>query len=188
MDYLEHKTHLDLINDRFFELVIEKERQQKKGVMDSKEMNLGMGLSEIIASALANTTWDPGRMVESQQEYYRSRKGEEKMARTKINYVKFVNKDGEESIKITEIKNVVNKHDLPESYLDAKPCYYFHFNEVKVFTESTMFRLETGKEYTNKEFQRIIVAMKVAGDRLAAINKEIAEKREKWSGTGEVEI
>ena len=102
---------------------------------------------------------------------------------------------GEQMLKFTGYKNVLEHSDLPEEYTKdvySSPCsipaFWAYRNSDVCIYFAGMSDLTIGNVYTPETIRTHIVLAKKAGARLAEIKKDLEKKNKNWKGTTTIVI
>lgn len=90
------------------------------------------------------------------------------------------------ALKLVEFKNVFGRDKLPHNYLNAGFPYYYlnHVGGItyKEHQNLSSREVDIGDVLTIEQVNSMVKCMKLAGERLGNINREIKELEDSWCG------
>ena len=89
---------------------------------------------------------------------------------------------GEQMLKLISFENVLPRDQLPLKYFTSQPRYE-RYNDNEIYILSGCFGnvIRLGDSYTVEFINEQVKCMKMAGERLTTINKEISKLASEWN-------
>lgn len=89
---------------------------------------------------------------------------------------------GEQMLKLISFENVLPRDQLPLKYFTSSQPRYERYNDNEIYISSGCFGyvIRLGDSYRVEFINEQVKHMKVAGERLTAINKEISKHASEW--------